>query len=415
MNEIRDLMIGIDFGKENTQICYYDRKGEEPRSLTMKVGTSQYEAPTCLCWRVEQKDYCVGLEAEYFAREKGGILIDRLYEIVEKEEKVQICGEQREPWELLAGFLNGMLKFLGVTDIVKNTKCLVITAPSIHNTQVKNFRKACEYLGFPEEKYMLMDYGESFYYYALTQKRETWNRSVAWYAFKGKHVTFRKLTIQPSVKPALVRLEEPVEINLSGDGEMLDDSFCRFIGKTLGTELYSSIQITGDGFDQQWAQQSVKMLCFQKRKVFYGNNLFAKGACAAGKERLEDKRLRGYRYLSDSVILTEVGMDMRVMGSPAYYPLITGGKNWYECKGSCELILDDTKELVFVVGRLGETEKKRVSMQLPGLPKRPNKTTRLRVELSYVSQKECRITVTDLGFGEMYPGSKKVWEESTQW
>ena len=46
MNEIRDLMIGIDFGKENTQICYYDRKGEEPRSLTMKVGTSQYEAPT---------------------------------------------------------------------------------------------------------------------------------------------------------------------------------------------------------------------------------------------------------------------------------------------------------------------------------------------------------------------------------
>ena len=55
MNEIRDLIIGIDFGKENTQICYYDRKGEEPRSLTMKVGTSQYEAPTCLCWRVEQK------------------------------------------------------------------------------------------------------------------------------------------------------------------------------------------------------------------------------------------------------------------------------------------------------------------------------------------------------------------------
>ena len=86
MNEIRDLIIGIDFGKEYTQLCYYDRKGEEPRSLTMKVGTSQYEAPTCLCWRVEQKDYCVGLEAEYFAREKGGVLIDRLYEIVDKEE-----------------------------------------------------------------------------------------------------------------------------------------------------------------------------------------------------------------------------------------------------------------------------------------------------------------------------------------
>ena len=38
MNEIRDLIIGIDIGKEYTQICYYDRKAEEARSLSMKVG-----------------------------------------------------------------------------------------------------------------------------------------------------------------------------------------------------------------------------------------------------------------------------------------------------------------------------------------------------------------------------------------
>lgn len=415
MNEIRDLIIGIDFGKEYTQICYYDRKGEEPRSLSMKVGTSQYEAPTCLCWRVEQKDYCVGLEAAYFAREKGGVLIDDLYNICTKDEKVQVAGEQREPWELFAGFLSGMLKFLGVMDVIKNTKCLVITCPDIGSIQVENFRKACGSLGLSEEKYMIMDYGESFYYYALTQKRETWNRSVAWYAFKGKNVIFRKLTIHAGVKPALVKMELPVETNLSGNGEERDTSFCHFIQKTLGTELYSSIQITGSGFDQQWAQQSVKMLCFQKRKVFYGNNLFAKGACAAGKERLEDKRLRGYRYVSDSLVLTDVGMDMRVMGSPTYYPLIVGGKNWYECKGSCEFILDDTKELVFVVGKLGETEKKRVAMALPGLPERPNKTTRLSVKLCYVSPKECKITVEDLGFGEMYPSSGKVWKESVTW
>ena len=31
---------------------------------------------------------------------------------------------------------------------------------------------------------MLMDHGESFYYYSLTQKRETWNRSIGWYSFE---------------------------------------------------------------------------------------------------------------------------------------------------------------------------------------------------------------------------------------
>ena len=72
MNETRDLIIGIDFGKEYSQICYYDRKAEEPRSLPVKVGSSQFEMPTCLCLRPDRKTYCAGLEAEYFAREKGG-------------------------------------------------------------------------------------------------------------------------------------------------------------------------------------------------------------------------------------------------------------------------------------------------------------------------------------------------------
>lgn len=54
-------------------------------------------------------------------------------------------------------------------------------------------------------------------------------------------------------------------------------------------------------------------------------------------------------------------------------------------------------------------------MRLPGLPKRPNKTTRLDVKLQYISQDECEIMVTDLGFGEMFPSSGKVWKETTRW
>lgn len=160
---------------------------------------------------------------------------------------------------------------------------------------------------------------------------------------------------------------------------------------------------------------SIGSLCMQRRKVYYGNNLFAKGACAAGKERLEDKILKGYRYMSPALVLKDVGMEMRVMGAPAYYPLIEAGKNWYECKAGCELILDDITELVFVVGTFGEKHKKKVIMGLPGLPERPNKTTRLSLALAYVSQKKCRVVVKDLGFGEMFPSSGKVWDELVEW
>lgn len=226
---------------------------------------------------------------------------------------------------------------------------------------------------------------------------------------------FRKLAMSSGTKPVFVRLVNPIEASLRELPEERDEDFYKFIKETLGTELYSSIQMNGEGFDQEWAVKSVKLLCYQKRKVFYGNNLFAAGACGAGAEKCIHRRLKGYRYLGSSLVVKDIGMEMRVMGAPVYYPLLEAGTNWYECKASCELILDNTEELVFVVGTMGETEKKRMGMLLPGIPKRPNKTTRISLKLQYISRKECQITVKDLGFGEMFPSSGKVWEEIVQW
>ena len=75
-------------------------------------------------------------------------------------------------------------------------------------------------------------------------------------------------------------------------------------------------------------------------------------------------------------------------GSPAYYPLIEGGSNWYECNAECELILDDTEELVFVVNLPDETERKRVAMALKGLPKttKPDDQTCTYVEIRIIER-----------------------------
>ena len=340
--------------------------------------------PTSLCRRLEQRDYCVGLEAEYFAREKGGFLISDLYAVSKSRERIIVAEEQKEPWELLAYYIRGMMKLLGVADVEKNIRALVISM-------------------------------ETLDYYVMTQKIETWNRSVGWYSFRDRHVTFRRMVLNAGNKPVPVMLETPVETDLSEDMEQRDADFYAFVQNTLSKELYSSIQINGDGFDQEWAKKSVKLLCYQKRKVFYGNNLFARGACAAGAERFITHRLRDYRYMSRSLVFTSVGMEMRVMGAPTYYPLIEAGRNWYESSADIELILDDTDELVFVVEHMRESERRHIVMKLPGLPQRPNRTTRLSISLRYISAEECCITVKDLGFGEMFPASGKEWKETTRW
>ena len=207
MNETRDLIIGIDFGKEYSQICYYDRKAEEPRSLPVKVGSSQFEMPTCLCLRPDRKTYCVGLEAEYFAREKGGFLAGNLYEISAQNGPVAVGGEKKEAWELLAHYLHEMLKLTGIVEVEKNIRSLSIAMDSLNAVQVENLQRACRELGIPEERTILLDYEESFYYYVMTQKVETWNRSVGWYSFEQQKVSFRRMSMNSGTRPVLVHLK----------------------------------------------------------------------------------------------------------------------------------------------------------------------------------------------------------------
>ena len=410
MNEIRDLMIGIDFGKDVSRICYYDRKTEEPEAVSMQVGAQLYEIPTQICRRIEQGDYCIGPEADYFSGERGGILIQNLYEISGSEEPVQVADDRKEPYQLVALYLRGLLKFLGVMELTANTKALGIAVPDLTAVRVANFKKACEFLGFSKEVCILLDYNESFYYYALTQKRDLWNRSAAWLTFTPDDVTFRKLVLIPGEKQTLVKLGEPAAAELPREPELRDQMLVSFLKRSFQSEPFSSVHMNGEGFDPSWAKESLKILCYQRRKVFYGDNLFVRGACMACVERREKKNLKNFRYLSEAVVMTDIGMELRSMGSPAYYPLISAGKNWYECSGGCELILDDMEELIFLVEKMGE-KKQKMSMKLPGLPKRPNKTTRLSLELQYLSPEKCQITVKDLGFGEMYLSSGKIWKE----
>ena len=140
--------------------------------------------------------------------------------------------------------------------------------------------------------------------------------------------------------------------------------------------------------------------------------LFAQGACFSAREKVEERRLKGYLFLGNDLVRYNIGMEMTINGSPAYYALIAAGVNWYEAEKECELILDGTEELEFVVSSMESGKRNRYTMKLDGLPKRPPKTTRIRLRLEYDSPVTCQITAEDLGFGDMFPASHKIWHET---
>ena len=123
MNEIRDILIGVDFGREVSQICYYDRKRQEPAEVSMKVGANLFENSTCVCCWGKNQEWSIGLEAEYFAREREGFLVENLFELCEEDQGVQVGEQYMEAWELAAVYIQGLIRFLGSMEPVKT--CLI--------------------------------------------------------------------------------------------------------------------------------------------------------------------------------------------------------------------------------------------------------------------------------------------------
>lgn len=412
MNEVRNILVGFELGELVSQICYYDRHKAEPVSLPMKVGTSQFTFPNCLSKKSGEEEWHFGPEVEYFVNQQDEIYLDNLYQMCSNHTTVLVDGLERTCGELLGIFMSRALRMLGVPDPAKSISGFMITTPKLNKTLVENIRYACKYMGFSQNRCFLQDYEESFFYHTMYQKPEICSRNVAMFLFDKDEVACSRLEIDRKTKPMQVRVKKGKRVTLHKEPVERDFDFYQLIQDSLGNDVFSSIFLVGEGFDKEWAVRSIPLLCRHQRHVFYGNNLFVKGACYAAKEKVEERNLKGYLYTGNDLVRLNIGMEMSVYGSLAYHPLILAGVNWYEAMSDCEIILDDKKELEFIVSNMENTRRERYVMQLPGLPKRPAKATRLRLHLEFEGANRCRIEVEDLGFGEMYPATGMIWNET---
>jgi hypothetical protein len=411
MNEVRNVIVGFEMGEQSSQICYYDRNENQPVSLNM-AGQSNATFPTYLSKKPSSEEYHYGVEAEYFAMHENEVLIDNLYEICLLKSSVAVDNQEMAPALLLKHFLGGVLSMLGIADMTKNIKAVMITVPKINKALVENVKAAAALLGFASNQMFLQDYNESFYYHTMSQKPEFSSRKVALFSVSKELLSFKELNVDRQTKPAMVTVKRGDQRNISPNPEARDEEFYDFANQAFGEAAYSSVFIIGTGFDKSWAIRSIPLLCRHQRPVFYGNNLYCKGACYAAKDKVEDKALKGYLFAGPDLVKINIGMDMMISGISSYSPLIEAGVNWYEAVAECEILLDAVDELVFTATRMEKGEKIRCVMALPNLPKRPPKATRLAIKMAFESARQCNIIVEDLGLGELYPSSGLTWHET---
>ena len=415
MNETRNIIAGLEIGKDQSQLCYYDRKEREPISVSVKAGSNQYLFPTLLSKRPGKDTWHYGMEAQFFVGQEEELPVSGLLNIWSREEGVLVDEETKTPGELMEIYLRGCISLLGVGEPSRQIKAFMITVPKLSGPLIRAVYQAGEAMGFLREQIWVQDYEESFYYYVMNHRKDNWNRKIGWFLFEEDKVSFARLVMDNQRRPVTAVIQHGKTAKLSKDPIERDENFYRLISQSCGNDTYSGIYMVGEGFDQEWAVRSTPYLCRNQRHVYYGNNLYVKGACYGAKEKCGEENLKGYLYLSPSLIKKNVSMEMLVAGTTKSVILVEAGKNWYEINRELEFILDGKEDLEFVVTPMEGGQKTRCSMKLPGLPKRPEKTTRLRLTVYYESEELCVVQAEDMGFGDLYPSQGKVWTEKVSW
>lgn len=140
-----------------------------------------------------------------------------------------------------------------------------------------------------------------------------------------------------------------------------------------------------------------------------GQNLFSKGACYAAAVRDREESWP-YIYMGENEMKFNLSIKVTEAEKSIFHNLISAGKNWFETKGCCEVILSGSPEILFFKQLPNSREAVTETFVLTDLPKRPDRTTRMRIFARPVSDDKIEIEITDLGFGELFRATNKVWK-----
>jgi hypothetical protein len=415
MDSPRKLIVGYDLSEDFTQISCFSFKTMEPVSLSTREGDDNSLIPTVLCLKSETKQWLIGEEAISCAAGKSGALVEHLLDIVQEKDEVELYGQQYKGINLLEKYFRKTLtlvkKYFPTEQITK----LVVTVRKAEPVLAGRIYEALAMLGLEKDRAVVMSHAEVYLYYALSQEKSLWMNDVGLFEFHKDGLFFYQLRMNRRTKPMIAGLTRTDYSDILNAGMLKQKDinpvylFDNAANSALYKQIITTLYLTGSGFLGSWAQEAIKGLCVGRR-VFLGQNLFTKGACYAAKELSEPSLLKDFTFLSDDMITSCVAVWVYSDTAFQEVALTRTGENWYEINKSIEVIKENEAQLEIILKNIMTREAVREIIPLNQFPKRPNRLTRLMISLTCRDKLTGVITVTDLGFGEIYPASGQSLE-----
>ena len=403
-------IIGYDINAKMCQISYYNEKTQEPETVDTGIEKENNQIPLVMNYYKETWTY--GRQARRMSTVRDSISVEGIWECALGNRKIEVDGQEYEGVQLLADFVKYTLN--GFEEI----ESITFTVPE-KNEDIRVLLKGIgQKLGVAKENIYVQDYKESFCHYMFNQPKELWQYEAALFycdedviraymlrELKNSSQKSREsfVTVDKVADARMEELEAVYPVLHVEKAKAADEHFKRFIQSVFNKKMISSVFLTGDGFENNWYPNSLKVLC-NGRRAFLGNNLYSKGACYSSM-RYADPYDDGPIYLDGTKMTEQICLRMRIAGQEGWYPIVAWGTHWYEADGQWEVILEDTSDIEIHIESLDGEDLKVETVSLEGLPERTDYSLRLQIEVMFLDERTCRLRFKDVGFGEFYPAS----------
>lgn len=410
-----EFYIGMDLCADYTQLSYYDEDKKEPESIYQLNTKDTYLLPNVIFYSEEAECWYIGAEASKHRFKEDGILVENIVARVGNNETIVIGGKDLTYKDLFLLMLKGHIEeFLGRFEDA-SIKKLVITTFEYNKALYEALNCLADDLELYEEQYEITSHANSYIHYIFNQPENLRNNSVVIFDYSVDGLDFYRMDINRKTSPMIIdvvhkayKTQMPYAM-VFGDRQVLDETFSRIAKDALSETYVSAIFLTGVGFLESWLKKSTAVLC-AGRRVFMGQNIYAKGACYAaysGDAAIEPDK---YTIRTEDSVLIDIGV-MRGDNGTNVIPIAYGGNEWYKMKGKISVFLDDTNRIELLYKNRITKEVNREIIEIHGLPKRPDKTTKLSLEVVMYSQSEGAVIIKDEGFGNLYPTTNKIYRK----
>ncbi len=409
------MIIGFDLCDSYTQIAVYDEEAADAVGVEFAQGVD--EIPTTICKSRRKEEWKIGEAACEMALLGAGIVVDKLLRLVKKGGHATLENRTYQARELLEIYIREALNEV-MERFHRPVERLIFTVDELDRVLLDGLMESVQNLGYSRGQVEIISHSESFLYYLLRQSTDNFANISAVFDLSKEGLWYYECDILRGVNPQIARaagarLEEGFSLDIlesEAGRKLADNIFQACVDRQFNRKIVSSVYLTGRGMKevQDWGVKSLGRIC-SRRKVYLESQLFAKGAVWMGVAETDPGLVKyPYTMIGEGRILADVGMSMQVAGINKSLLLLEAGDRWYTARGSVEFILDDCDSIDLLVTQAGSRRPAVKKISIGELPNRPNKTTRVRLETEFTSEADLRVTITDLGFGELFPSDGLV-------